>query len=382
MMSRLRQLNRAANNHAGVLLMMGLAGVAWRNWQLWQHDRALATRLRKERKPVPGLSRMPKVSALVAAWNEGARIDDHVQSFLALHYPNIELILCAGGTDDTLQRARTYASEQVIVLEQRAGEGKQKALARCMEHASGEIIYLTDADCLFDEEALVRVLSPLIDEGEHAATGGSRPRADQMTRVLPLYRWIADVASSARQGPYIEGLLGRNAAVTRAAVDRIGGLDFIARTGTDYQLARRLVQANISIRYVGESLVPSAYPETLRVYRQKQSRWLRNLLLHGRRAGAWHDVRVTLRTVATGMAMLMGMLVAPRAGRAACALWALLVTYATVAKLRYAWFASRMYAQPLSARLAGAIPALTMIDFVVWALPVIDLLHPARREQW
>jgi len=377
-----QSIRRAADRHWGVVLLVGLAVVGWHNWRLWRRDRALADRLRDERAPLPKLSRTPKVSALVAAWNESANIDAHIQSFLALEYPEIELVLCAGGSDDTLERARLYASKRVIVLEQQLGEGKQRALAHCMQQAQGELIYLTDADCIFHDEALVRLMAPLIEEGEQVSTGGSRPLDEQEAKILPAYLWASDVVANAHFEQYVEGLLGRNAAVTRSAIDRIGGLGFEARTGTDYQLAQRLLAVGLKICYVKESIVKSRYPETIRDYRHRQSRWLRNLLIYGLRYGAKRDVRLTLKTIATGMFMLLAPLVAMASNSALLICWLLLLCQATTSKLRYAMFAVRLYRGPISLRLFAAALPLTLAEFVIWSLPIYDLLNPQRREQW
>jgi cellulose synthase/poly-beta-1,6-N-acetylglucosamine synthase-like glycosyltransferase len=180
---------------------------------------------------------------------------------------------------------------------------------------------------------------------------------------------------------YSQGLLGANAAITRAALDRIGGLDFDAPTGTDYQLARRLLAHGIAIRYVGTSIVATEYPETLRAYRRTQSRWLRNLLVYGWRHGATQDVQATLKTVLTGLLMLFVPLLSV-AWRAAIIPWALLVAHAAGSKLRYAMFTARLYGRPAPARLFAGILPLTLIDFAIWAAPILDLLNPKRRYRW
>lgn len=381
-MIQARKITQIANRHAAMLLFLGVAAVGAYNWRLWQRDRALAKQLREERRQVPTLSCTPKISALVAAWNEHAHIDAHIRSFLALDYPNIELVLCAGGTDDTLERAKHYVCERVIVLEQYPGEGKQHALARCFEHASGEIMYLTDADCVYDHKALIRLMAPIIEEDEQATTGGSRPLDIQTSKVLPSYLWASDAIAGAQNVLYTEGLLGRNAAITRQAIERTGGLDFNARTGTDYQLARRLVNAGIRIRYVGASIVSTEYPATLRNYQRQQSRWLRNLLIYGRRYGATHDVYVTLKTIITGLLMLLAPLGTIAFGNLVVVLWGLLVLHAMFSKLRYVLFTARLYRHSISTRLLMSIPLLTLADFAIWTLPIVDLLHPGSRERW
>ena len=107
MIAGLRNINRLANRHAGKLLVVGLVGVAFYNWRQWQKDKAFLA-VRSEPEPLPPLEtwpELPLVSVLVAAWNESEHIDRHIQSFLALRYPHKELVLCAGGNDDTYERA-------------------------------------------------------------------------------------------------------------------------------------------------------------------------------------------------------------------------------------------------------------------------------------
>lgn len=377
-----KQLYTLANRHAAPLLAAGLVAVAARNWQLWQRDKALAAKLLAEPSPLPVLDRTPEVSVLVAAWNEAERIEAHLRSFLALTYPDLELILCAGGNDDTFERAARYTCDRIHLLKQYPGEGKQHALARCFELAKGEIIYLTDADCLYSDEALLRLLAPLVNAGDAVATGACRPLDDQLKALLPVYLWASDTVSTVRSPEYVEGLLGRNAAVTRAALAQAGGLDFVARTGTDYQLARRLLSAGFAIRLVKDSIVPTEYPASLAVYRRKQARWLKNLLIYGRQYGAKQDLRATQRTVLTGSAMLAMPLASLLFGPGLLVFWCWLVAYACLSKTRYLFFTADLYKQKVSSRLLFSLLPLVLVDFAVWSLPGIDLLYRERRDQW
>ncbi len=378
----MQRLLHALNRRAGQLMVAGVAVVSVYNWLLWRRDRDRADQLRVAAGALPTLRATPRVSALVAAWNEGAGVEAHIRSFLALRYPDIQLIICAGGSDDTLARARRFEGERVTVLAQQPGEGKQRALARCLQHASGEIIYLTDADCRFDDEALERLLAPLVNDGEEAATGGSRPLDEQAGRLLPAYLWSSDLVASAQAPLYSEGLLGRNAAVSRAVIARADNLDFPAPTGTDYHLARRLIRAGVKIRHVGLSQVASDYPESLGVYRQKQSRWMRNLLMYGPEYRAWADVRRTAITLTVGLTMVLMPLTTLLLGPLALLCWLLLVAHAWAARLRYLIVASRAFGLVVTPRLLLALLPLRLAECVVCALPALDLLRPRRRKQW
>lgn len=328
--------------------------------------------------PPPALHATPTVSVLVAAWNEAAGIDAHIASFCALGYPQIELVVCAGGHDATYARAMSWAGDRVRVVIQQPGEGKQAALARAYLVARGEILVLTDADCRFDETALRWLLAPIINEGEQITTGGSRPFATQIDAPLVRYAWAADMVAAARAGRYVTGILGRNAALTRAAIARIGGLGFTATTGTDYQLAKRLLAAGLAIRHVPQSIIVSCYPAALGAYRARRSRWLRNVVLYGPHFGAHNEARQALLTMTIGALMTL----VPFAGARARALWVVLLLHTCLARLGYLRASERAGAPAVPAWLRAAAPLVAIIDFAVWGAALVDLLRPNTRRRW
>ena len=177
----LQQARRLGDRYAGVALAGGVAALVAYNLRQWRRDRALAVALRTAREDSrPAVAVTPRVTVLVAAWNEADLIERHVESVLALRYPNLEYVLCAGGTDDTYRLASRYERPGVVVLEQRPGEGKQAALRRGLQHASGDVIFLTDADCLLDDDSFERTVAPIVAGEAEATSGGSRPLTAQL----------------------------------------------------------------------------------------------------------------------------------------------------------------------------------------------------------
>lgn len=376
----LNSLVASLNNWAGWCLVTGLAGVlllvAWGCRQ----DKVFIGRLRRRATPQLPKSRLPKVSVLLPAWCERAMISDCIESFLTLSYPNKELIVCAGGDDGTFESAAAHRGESVVVIEQQAGEGKQRALQRCFEIASGEIIFLTDADCLLDDSSFTRTLVPLILEGENVATGTSRPLQRQLSNPFVLYQWCIDSYVAARYPEFVTGVLGRNCAVRREALERIGGFKAGVRTGTDYHMAKLLLRQGYRIRYVRDSVIQTEYPETFRSYWRCQSRWLRNLMVHGPAFGAYNEMVMALRTSLVGLAMLMLPFVSVVVGPIILAIWGVLLGYAFLSRLRYIHFTRLYYEVEIPIKQYVLIPVYTFVDFIGWAMPLFDLL--VRRYEW
>jgi glycosyltransferase involved in cell wall biosynthesis len=116
----------------------------------------------------------PLVSLIVAAHDEQSVIAAKVANALALHYPRerIELIVaCDGCTDATAERAREAGAD--LVLELPRG-GKIAAQDAAVEQARGEILAFSDANAVWDPDALGELVSAFHDPRVGYACGRVR----------------------------------------------------------------------------------------------------------------------------------------------------------------------------------------------------------------
>lgn len=320
----------------------------------------------------------PAVSVLLPAWNEAAMLGRCLDSLLAIEEPSLEVIVCAGGSDGTLDIARRYAGDRVTVLEQQPGEGKQAALRRCFERSTGDIIYLTDADCVVPVDTFRAVVEPVARGEVAAATGTSWPLVEQRAHTFALFQWSILHAVERRRSSDSTGLLGRNAAVRRDALLAAGAFAEPVPIGTDYHLARALLGLGERIRFVSAA-VETLYPTAPGEYLSQQSRWLRNIFLHGTRSGDRTEVLAVGRTVALGAAFIAWPLTLPVTRRAGSALW--LAAFATLLGLRVRY--SRCLAVDRDVKLwpgyYARLPHYTLLDVLAWAAPLADV---AGRRRW
>jgi cellulose synthase/poly-beta-1,6-N-acetylglucosamine synthase-like glycosyltransferase len=365
------------------LAVVGLTGVALYNRWLWQRDKELLART-GDPEPLPPLEewpRLPQVSVLVAAWNEADFIQRHIHSFLTLRYPNRELVLCAGGQDGTHALAHQHAGGNVILLEQLPGEGKQRALARSLPRSRGDIIFLTDADCLLSSESFERLIYPLVCDGEVIATGVSRPLADQIEREFVRQQWAshsyAQLGAAAR---YSTGILGRNCVLNRQVVENAWENEVGVPTGTDYYLALRVRQAGHRIRHVPGSSVETEFPLALTAYIRQRTRWLRNLLFWGYRFGDWYHVIHALTTSAVGTFLLLPLLPI-LVGWSGLVLWLLTWFAFGASRLRYAMAATASQTTG-KLRVSASMCRLMIGDAIAWARAPADILWKTRRARW
>jgi cellulose synthase/poly-beta-1,6-N-acetylglucosamine synthase-like glycosyltransferase len=117
---------------------------------------------------------LPKVSLIVAAHNEQAVIERKLANALALDYPRelLEIIVaCDGCTDETAERARRAGADLVLELPR---VGKIRAQDAAVETARGEILAFSDANCVWESDALRVLLNAFADPEVGYACGQVR----------------------------------------------------------------------------------------------------------------------------------------------------------------------------------------------------------------
>jgi cellulose synthase/poly-beta-1,6-N-acetylglucosamine synthase-like glycosyltransferase len=132
--------------------------------------RLLVGTRRRSRASAPGES-LPSVSLIVAAHDEEGVIAEKVDNALALDYPPelLELLVASDGSQDrTVTVAREAAARQshtgvrAQVLEL-PRLGKVKAQDSAVEVASGEILAFSDANAMWERDALRALVAALAD---------------------------------------------------------------------------------------------------------------------------------------------------------------------------------------------------------------------------
>lgn len=240
----------------------------------------------------------PRVTMLVPAWNAREAVVNFMEAFRKLSYPSLELVLCAGGNDGTYETAKRFNSDWVHVIRQEPGDGKQGALRKAYAYANGDVIYLTDVDCLVTDDALYSLLDLLNVPEVNAVTGSSMPFACELSNPFVAVQWAVERSVELTKPQKVSGLLGRNAALKREVIEETERFGFSAPTGTDYTLAKEVLRRGHAIWYCPNSQVATDYPETFTQYIKKQRRWLGNVVKFGIRYSAWSDVLAVSRTLA------------------------------------------------------------------------------------
>lgn len=110
---------------------------------------------------------MPKISFIIAAYNEEKVIKDKIENTLSLDYDKnlFEIIVVSdGSSDNTHEIVKKYKDKSVVGLHIDERQGKSMALNRAVGKATGEILILSDANNDYQIDAIKILVSHFIDQ--------------------------------------------------------------------------------------------------------------------------------------------------------------------------------------------------------------------------
>lgn len=118
----------------------------------------------------------PTVSLVIAAHNEEKVIRDKIENSLALNYPGskLEIVVASdGSTDATNEIVQGYAGKGCALHELSRG-GKTRALNTIIPQTTGEVLVLSDANTMYESDAIRKLVRHFSDPGVGAVSGDVR----------------------------------------------------------------------------------------------------------------------------------------------------------------------------------------------------------------
>lgn len=201
---------------------------------MWLAARVGRTRLHKKELT-------PRISILVVAHNEAARIANRIDNILSLDYPPelLDIVIASdGSTDDTVALAREYLDERVQVREFVKQRGKPAILNELIPQLSGDIVVLMDVRQRIDRSALRVLAANFCDDRVGAVSGELMLHQD-------------DNRSEVGQGV---GFYWRYEKFIRQQESRVDST--IGTTGAFYALRKRLFQPIPMTTILDDVLIP------------------------------------------------------------------------------------------------------------------------------
>jgi len=122
---------------------------------------------------------MPKVSIVIATFNEEEKVEKKIEDTVGLSYPKekMEIIFVDSSTDRTRQIIRQLKDQyglDIILFEEEERKGLASALNTGYALASGEIVIKSDCDLLLDRNSVKEIAKYFSDPSIGAVSGAIR----------------------------------------------------------------------------------------------------------------------------------------------------------------------------------------------------------------
>jgi cellulose synthase/poly-beta-1,6-N-acetylglucosamine synthase-like glycosyltransferase len=272
---------------------------------------------------------VPPISILVPARNEEKIIVDSVRSFLALEYPELEVIVVNdGSTDRTMDELRKHFNllltdilyvpeiptqpvrgvymsvddRRLLVIDKESCGRKADAMNAALNASSSPYVCVVDADAILEKDALLRIMSPAFNDPRRViASGGiiriangSTVENGTVTRVK-LPRRIIEILQVieylraflvGRQGWANLGMLtivsGAFGIFRRDVCRQIGGFR-VSAIGEDMDVVVRMhrymrdMEDRYKIAFVSDPVCWTEAPSTIRALASQRARWQNGL---------------------------------------------------------------------------------------------------------
>jgi len=225
-----------------------------------------------DRKKLPPLELT--TSAIVAGHNEAATIRACVESIDA----DQVIVVDDGSTDGMWNVVEQLRSEGLVdtAIRLPIRSSKATAINMALEHCTGDIVFIIDADSVLERGAIAAALPYFADPQVGAVCGDlkvANESASLTTRFQAIEYAIAismgrQVSDALDLMPNVSGAFG---AFRRSALLRIGGLDM--ELAEDAALTMKLRNAGYKIRFAPDAVCKTNVPETLTGLTLQRLRW-------------------------------------------------------------------------------------------------------------
>jgi glycosyltransferase involved in cell wall biosynthesis len=139
----------------------------------------------------------------MAVFNEAATVATAIERVLAADIPDVEVelvIVESNSPDGTRAIVSRYASdERVRLVLQDAPRGKGAAVREGLQHATGDIVLIQDADLEYSVDDYPKLIEPIM-RGDADFTLGCRHVPGQSVRVMDGARTMAAIMNAAHWG--------------------------------------------------------------------------------------------------------------------------------------------------------------------------------------
>lgn len=263
----------------------------------------------------PKPKKLPKISVLLPAYNEGEVIEKSIKSVLDIDYPKKEIIVIDdGSSDDTLKKAKKFEKQGVKVFTKKNEGYKAAAVNYGIKKCSADYIFILDADSIPQKNALKKMIGHFENPDVMAVVPSMKPwKPKNLLEKLQNVEYIM-TSLIKKVSTFVNALNMTPGAplVRKSFIEKYGGFDKENIT-EDLEFGMRIQSKNYKIAHAFDTTVYTVVPRTLKNLYRQRLRWnfgtLKNLkkyyYLFGRKYGDLGLFVMPMMLVFTGLVSII-----------------------------------------------------------------------------
>lgn len=222
----------------------------------------------------------PLVTIIVPAWNEGEIFNGCLLEINKLSYPNLKVIVNAGGSDETINIAASFKKNtNFSVIYQKTGQGKIKAINDCLRHVSEGIVYLIDADIYLDDDIFFHMRNSILNDNHKIAISMIKPHNSIRNRDLVKYVLINRNPWFLHKYSKYSKFISQNTIISYDVIKNVSKFTEGMLADDGYVMGSDIRKKGYQIFVISNSMVESFnYPLEVKDYINQNLRWLENFL--------------------------------------------------------------------------------------------------------
>ncbi len=194
---------------------------------------------------------LPKITVVTPSYNQGEFIERTIQSIVGQDYPNLEYIVCDGGsTDQTVDILKRY-DEQITWWCSEKDGGQTAAINKGMRRATGDIVGWINSDDMLLPGALWTVARFYLQHPDTDFANGLTVEIDRDDRIQNFTHTVMSKFFF-RHGSYNISQLGMF--WRREVFDSIGYLDETFHACMDMEWIIRVYEKGLRVRRINSNL--------------------------------------------------------------------------------------------------------------------------------
>jgi len=247
---------------------------------------------------LPADEKLPVLTVIIPAYNEGPMVEQSIRSVAQANYPHEKLeilVVDDGSRDDTffhMEKLRKLYPNVVRLIRFRGNQGKRAALRTGFESARGEIVITIDSDSEIEPDTLKALAAPFQDAQVGGVAGWVRVlnAKNFIGRMLDVQFTLSFDLSRAAQSTYGAVFVcpGALSAFRRSVIlphmDEWVNQSFLGRPvghGEDQALTNIVLRAGLRTVYQRNAVVWTLVPQNYTQLRRMLTRWDRSYVVEG-----------------------------------------------------------------------------------------------------